>query len=161
MDRAIEELDGTHFDIAGPLRTVESMIAPPGAAAAPHYTPPSMDFSRPGRTWLPTLGETRFPTWPLVSIWYHEGVPGHHLQLAQWRYVADRLSAFQISLGQVSATTEGWALYAERPWARPGSPPGRSSPSGTTRGYPAIISSSPSGVTSPTGCPPSRSAWDR
>nr|WP_313896196.1 DUF885 domain-containing protein [Streptomyces sp. YIM 98790] len=47
-------------------------------------------------------------------MWYHEGVPGHHLQLAQWRYVADRLSAFQISLGQVSATTEGWALYAER-----------------------------------------------
>ncbi|SFC54527.1 DUF885 domain-containing protein [Streptomyces aidingensis] len=114
MDRAIEELDGTHFDIAGPLRTVESMIAPPGAAAAPHYTPPSMDFSRPGRTWLPTLGETRFPTWPLVSIWYHEGVPGHHLQLAQWRYAADRLSTYQISLGQVSATTEGWALYAER-----------------------------------------------
>ncbi|MDB1086370.1 DUF885 domain-containing protein [Streptomyces sp. ACA25] len=114
MDRAIADLDGTHFDLAEPVRRVESMIAPPGGAAAPHYTAPSMDFSRPGRTWLPTMGETRFPLWGLVSTWYHEGVPGHHLQLAQWRYVADRLSTYQVTLGKVSATTEGWALYAER-----------------------------------------------
>ncbi|NJP67603.1 DUF885 domain-containing protein [Streptomyces spiramenti] len=114
MDRAIDDLDGTHFDLADRVKRVESMIAPPGGAAAPHYTAPSLDFSRPGRTWLPTMGETRFPVWPLVSIWYHEGVPGHHLQLAQWRHVADTLSTFQISLGQVSASTEGWALYAER-----------------------------------------------
>ncbi|UED85389.1 DUF885 domain-containing protein [Streptomyces profundus] len=114
MDRAIGELDGTHVDLAEPVRRVESMIAPPGSAAAPYYTRPSLDFARPGRTWLPTRGETSFPTWQLVSIWYHEGVPGHHLQLAQWVYVADRLSKFQASLGSVSATTEGWALYAER-----------------------------------------------
>jgi uncharacterized protein (DUF885 family) len=114
MDRAISELNGTHFDLAERVQRVESMIAPPGGAAAPHYTPPTMDFSRPGRTWLPTMGETRFPTWPLVSIWYHEGVPGHHLQLAQWRHVADQLSTFQVSLGNISACTEGWALYAER-----------------------------------------------
>ncbi|WP_103503054.1 DUF885 domain-containing protein [Streptomyces sp. SM14] len=114
MDRAIKDLDGTHFDLADRVKRVDSMIAPPGGAAAPHYTPPSMDFSRPGRTWLPTMGETRFPTWPLVSIWYHEGVPGHHLQLAQWRHVGDTLSTFQVSIGSISASTEGWALYAER-----------------------------------------------
>ncbi|WP_062209877.1 DUF885 domain-containing protein [Streptomyces sp. NBRC 109706] len=114
MDRAIGALDGTHFDLAEPVRRVKSMIAPPGSAAAPYYTRPSLDFTRPGRTWLPTRGETRFPTWQLVSIWYHEGVPGHHLQLAQWVYVADRLSRFQATVGSVSATTEGWALYAER-----------------------------------------------
>ncbi|MBB0247287.1 DUF885 domain-containing protein, partial [Streptomyces alkaliphilus] len=74
----------------------------------------SLDFSRPGRTWLPTLGATRFPLWSLVSTWYHEGVPGHHLQLAQWTYLADRLSRFQTGLGKISASTEGWALYAER-----------------------------------------------
>jgi uncharacterized protein (DUF885 family) len=90
------------------------MIAPPGSAAAPYYTGPSQDFSRPGRTWLPTLGQTRFPEWGLISTWYHEGVPGHHLQVAQWRYVSDRLSDYQTSVGGVSACLEGWALYAER-----------------------------------------------
>ncbi|NJP67602.1 DUF885 domain-containing protein [Streptomyces spiramenti] len=114
MDRAIDDFDGTHFDLADRVKRVESMIAPPGGAAAAHYTPPSHDFSRPGRTWLPTLGETRFPTWDIVSTWYHEGVPGHHLQLAQWRHVADTLSTFQVTVGQVSACVEGWALYAER-----------------------------------------------
>jgi len=114
MDDAIAAMDGTHFDLAEPVRRVEAMIAPPGSAAAPYYTRPAQDFSRPGRTWLPTLGRTRFPLWDLVSIWYHEGVPGHHLQLAQWAYVSKDLSTYQTSLGAVGANVEGWALYAER-----------------------------------------------
>jgi uncharacterized protein (DUF885 family) len=114
MDQAIAALDGTHFDLAEPVRRVEAMIAPPGSAAAPYYTRPAQDFSRPGRTWLPTLGRIRFPLWDLVSIWYHEGVPGHHLQLAQWAYVSKQLSTYQTSLGSVGANVEGWALYAER-----------------------------------------------
>jgi len=114
MDDAIAALDGTHFDLAEPIRHVEARIAPPGSAAAPYYTRPAQDFSRPGRTWLPTLGRTRFPLWDLVSIWYHEGVPGHHLQLAQWAYVSKDLSTYQTSLGSVGANVEGWALYAER-----------------------------------------------
>jgi uncharacterized protein (DUF885 family) len=114
MDDAIEALDGVHFDLAEPVRRVEAMIAPPGSAAAPYYTRPAQDFSRPGRTWLPTLGRERFPLWDLTSIWYHEGVPGHHLQLAQWAYVSGQLSTYQTSLGSVGANVEGWALYAER-----------------------------------------------
>ena len=114
MDTAVAELHGTHFDIAEPIRVVEAMIAPPGSAAAPYYTRPSLDLVRPGRTWLPTLGRERFPMWDLVSTWYHEGVPGHHLQLAQWAYLSGELSMFQTSVGSVSASTEGWALYAER-----------------------------------------------
>ncbi|MET8682431.1 DUF885 domain-containing protein [Streptomyces sp. NPDC004647] len=114
MDEAIEALDGTHFELAERVKRVESRIAPPGGAAAPYYTQPSMDFSRPGITWLPTMGETRFPVYDLVSTWYHEGVPGHHLQLAQWTHVADRLSRYQATVGGVSANAEGWALYAER-----------------------------------------------
>ncbi|MFG3201389.1 DUF885 domain-containing protein [Streptomyces sp. NPDC048192] len=114
MDKAIEDLDGTHFELAERVRRVESCIAPPGGAAAPYYTPPSEDFSRPGRTWLPTMGQTRFPVYDLVSTWYHEGVPGHHLQLAQWVHVAEDLSRYQATIGGVSANAEGWALYAER-----------------------------------------------
>jgi uncharacterized protein (DUF885 family) len=113
MDRTIEELDGTHFDIPGPLKKVEAMIAPPGGAAAMYYTGPSEDFSRPGRTWYPTLGKTTFPLWGEVSICYHEGVPGHHLQIGQVRYLKDQLSRFQ-RMAWLGAHGEGWALYAER-----------------------------------------------
>ncbi|OZM72804.1 DUF885 domain-containing protein [Amycolatopsis antarctica] len=114
MDEAIAELDGTHFDLTEPMRTVEARIAPAGSAAAPYYSRPSKGFARPGRTWLPTLGRTSFPLWGLISTWYHEGVPGHHLQFAQWTGMADRLSTYQATVGSVSACSEGWALYAER-----------------------------------------------
>ncbi|ASW57542.1 DUF885 domain-containing protein [Plantactinospora sp. KBS50] len=113
MDETIRDLDGTVFELAPPLRVVQARIAPAGSGAA-YYTPPSQDFSRPGRTWLPGNGQTRFPLWQLLSTWYHEGVPGHHLHLGQWVYVADRLSLYQSSVGGVDACTEGWALYAER-----------------------------------------------
>ena len=114
MDTAIAELDGTHFDLADQVKVVEAMIAPVGGAAAPYYTRPSLDFARPGRTWLPAMGRTNFPLWDLTSTWYHEGVPGHHLQLAQWTLVAPQLSKYQTSIGSVGANVEGWALYAER-----------------------------------------------
>ncbi len=114
MDEAMASLSSAHFELADPIKVVEARIAPPGSAAAPYYTAPSQDFSRPGRTWLPTLGKSTFPMWGLISTWYHEGVPGHHLQIAHWRYLAARLSVYQTSLGQVSACSEGWALYAER-----------------------------------------------
>ncbi len=114
MDQTISELDGTHFDIPEPVKRVEAMIAPPGGAAAMYYTGPSEDLSRPGRTWYPTLGKTRFPLWGEVSICYHEGVPGHHLQIGQVRYLANQLSRYQRTLAGSSGHAEGWALYAER-----------------------------------------------
>jgi len=114
MDRTIAELDGTHFDIPEPVKRVEAMIAPPGGAAAMYYTRPSEDFKRPGRTWYPTLGKTRFPLWGEVSTAYHEGVPGHHLQLAQLTYLAGELSRFQRVAAFIPGYSEGWALYAER-----------------------------------------------
>ncbi|HYV59947.1 MAG TPA: DUF885 domain-containing protein [Acidimicrobiia bacterium] len=114
LDTTIAELDGVHFDIPDAVKRVEAMIAPPGGAAAMYYSGPSEDFSRPGRTWYPTLGKTRFPLWGEVSICYHEGVPGHHLQIAQVRYLAGELSRFQRTLAGWSGHAEGWALYAER-----------------------------------------------
>ena len=113
MDRTVASLDGTHFDIPEPVRKVEAMIAPPGGAAAAYYTGPSEDFSRPGRTWYPTQGRTVFPLWGEVTTCYHEGVPGHHLQVGQVRYRRDRLTRFQRSVW-ISGHGEGWALYAER-----------------------------------------------
>ncbi len=114
MDEALGDLDGTHFDIPAPLLRLEAMIAPPGGAAAQYYTGPSEDFSRPGRTWYPTQGRTRFPLWGEVSTAYHEGVPGHHLQVAMTQYLTDRLNRFQRTMAFTAGHGEGWALYAER-----------------------------------------------
>ena len=114
QDRTIAELDGTHFDIADPVKKIEALIAPPGGALAMYYTQPSEDFSRPGRTWYPTGDKTRFPLWGEVSIAYHEGVPGHHFQLGTTVYLSENLSRFQRLLGGTSGYAEGWALYAER-----------------------------------------------
>ena len=113
MDDTIADLGRTHFDLAGPIRRVEACLAPAGSAAAPYYTPPTLDFSRPGRTWLPVTADDRYPMWDLISTWYHEGVPGHHLQMAQWAHRAAELSSYQANVGSVSANLEGWALYAE------------------------------------------------
>jgi uncharacterized protein (DUF885 family) len=114
IDSTMASLEGVHFHIPEAIRRCQAMIAPPGGAAAMYYTGPSEDLTRPGRTWYPTLGKTRFPLWREVSICYHEGVPGHHLQIGQVRFLADRLNRFQRLAGFVSGHGEGWALYAER-----------------------------------------------
>lgn len=114
QDKTIEEMDGVHFDILDPVRKIEALISPPGGALAMYYTGPSEDFSRPGRTWYPTGGKTEFPIWREVSIAYHEGVPGHHFQIATNVAMTDELSRFQRLLAGTSGHAEGWALYAER-----------------------------------------------
>jgi uncharacterized protein (DUF885 family) len=114
QDKTIGEMDGVHFDILDPVRKIEALISPPGGALAMYYTGPSEDFSRPGRTWYPTGGKTEFPIWREVSIAYHEGVPGHHFQIATNVAMTDELSRFQLLLAGTSGHAEGWALYAER-----------------------------------------------
>jgi uncharacterized protein (DUF885 family) len=109
-----EWMAGTHFDIDERVRRCDVRIAPEGSAAAPYYIPPSEDLRRPGTTWLPTLGSTRFPWWRLVSIWYHEAVPGHHLEGSNCLLQRDRLSRYQRMAAWTSGYGEGWALYAER-----------------------------------------------
>jgi uncharacterized protein (DUF885 family) len=112
-DQAIERLNGVHFDIAGPLRTIEAVLARGSTSGAAYYTPPSEDLSRPGRTWWPLSGRSRFATWSELSTVFHEGVPGHHLQNGAAKTAGERLSRFAKSTF-VSGHGEGWALYAER-----------------------------------------------
>src|SRR5580693_7878693 len=115
-DRAIEQLDGVHFDIPAPLRRIEVVLARGSTSGAAYYTGPSEDLTRPGRTWWPLGGrdpEGRFETWSELSTVFHEGVPGHHLQVGAAATAGDRLSRFA-KTNFVSGHGEGWALYAER-----------------------------------------------
>ncbi|GIH04051.1 hypothetical protein Rhe02_21180 [Rhizocola hellebori] len=111
-DEAIERLHGVHFDIAEPLRTVDINVLLHSSAGAPYYTPPSEDLKRPGRTWWPASGRERFGIWAELTTVFHEGVPGHHLQLGQTRVTGQTLSRFSRLTG-ISGHGEGWALYAE------------------------------------------------
>ena len=113
-DEAIAALDGVHFDLAGPLRTIECMIAPTENGGI-YYTGPSDDFSRPGRMWWSVPpGVTEFSTWREKTTVYHEGVPGHHLQIAQAVLNRSQLNSWRRLVSWSSGHGEGWALYAER-----------------------------------------------
>lgn len=114
-DRAVAELGRTHFDIPQPIRQLECLIAPPGGIVGAYYTGPSDDLTRPGRMWWGVEpGREVFNTWRETSIVYHEGVPGHHLQIATSVYRRDTLNDFRRLMADYSAHAEGWALYAER-----------------------------------------------
>jgi uncharacterized protein (DUF885 family) len=112
-DEAIARLDGVHFDIAEPLRRVTVVTVENSSAGSAYYTAPSEDLSRPGRTWWPVADREQFGVWAELTTVFHEGVPGHHLQLGYLLVAGDRLSRFA-KLSRVSAHSEGWALYAER-----------------------------------------------
>ena len=114
-DQALADLRGTHFDIPDALMKLECKIAPPGGGVGAYYTGPADDFSRPGRMWWSVPADrTEYSTWRETSTVYHEGVPGHHLQIATAVYQADTLNRFQRLMSSTSGYCEGWALYAER-----------------------------------------------
>ncbi|MGV9768121.1 DUF885 domain-containing protein [Microbacterium sp. NPDC003461] len=113
-DAAVAELGRTHFDIPEPVRALECMIAPTQEGGI-YYTGPTDDFSRPGRMWWSVPeGVTEFDTWRELTTVYHEGVPGHHLQIGQAVYNRAELNSWRRLLAGTSGHAEGWALYAER-----------------------------------------------
>lgn len=111
---AVADLAGTQFDIPFIMRTLECRIAPTQDGGI-YYTGPSEDFSRPGRMWWSVPeGEDSFTTWAETTTVYHEGVPGHHLQVATATYQSALLNDWRRNVCWVSGHGEGWALYAER-----------------------------------------------
>ncbi|QGK69438.1 DUF885 family protein [Allosaccharopolyspora coralli] len=114
-DEVLEEVRGKHFALPDALMTLECKIAPPGGGVGAYYTGPNDDFTRPGRMWW-SVPEDKvgFPTWRELSTVYHEGVPGHHLQVATAVYQAQQLNKYQRLMTFVSGHGEGWALYAEQ-----------------------------------------------
>jgi uncharacterized protein (DUF885 family) len=112
-ERTISELDGTHFDIPQPAHRIEAAIAPTNDGGI-GYTGPSEDWSRPGRMWWSVPdGVGVFSTWKEATVVYHEGVPGHHLQMSYAMAQRESLNRWQ-RMSWVSGHGEGWALYAER-----------------------------------------------
>ena len=111
---AVEQLAGEHFEVPDELRRVNVNIAPGDGALGAWYHAPSEDMSRPGSIWYAPGSRTAIPVWQEVSTAYHEGFPGHHLQVGIAVLLRDEVSRFHRLFLWKSGAGEGWALYAER-----------------------------------------------
>ncbi|MBI1365055.1 MAG: DUF885 family protein [Alphaproteobacteria bacterium] len=77
-----------------------------------YYNQPALDGSRPGRFYINLKDTADNPRWTLPTLFYHEGVPGHHFQLSAAQLIKG-VPVFR-KVFPFSAFAEGWALYAER-----------------------------------------------
>lgn len=110
---ALAALDGVHFDVPPRIREVDVRLSGGGALGA-YYIGPSEDFTRPGTIWWSLPGDGPVPLFEEVSTAYHEGFPGHHLQIGTQIALADRLSRAHRLLIWNPGYGEGWALYTEQ-----------------------------------------------
>lgn len=111
LERAFDVVSGTHFDIPEPLRRLECRVTDAGGI---YYSRPSHDFGRPGRVWFSLPPNVPFLVWRGTTTLFHEGVPGHHLQLGHVVVLGDALDDFRRLACHVPGHAEGWALYAEQ-----------------------------------------------
>ena len=82
-------------------------------AGAPggYYNNGSLDGTRPGTYYINLRDTAEVPSWTLPTLTYHEGIPGHHLQIS----IAQETSLPLIrKVNGFNAYAEGWALYAEQ-----------------------------------------------
>lgn len=114
LEQAVRDLAGEHFAVPAPIRPITVNLAPPGGALGAWYHNPSVDWVRPGSVWYSFGDKDPIPLWQEVSTAYHEGFPGHHLQLGTSMFLAEQLSAAHRLFVWYSGYGEGWALYAER-----------------------------------------------
>ena len=91
------------------VRRVEAFREVPGGAA--HYFSPTPDGKQPGIFYAHLVDMSAVSLWALESLAYHEGVPGHHMQIAIQAELTD-IPLFRTQYGY-SAFAEGWGLYAE------------------------------------------------
>ena len=112
---ALDQLDGTVFDVPLPINQIDVQIAPPGATLGAYYIQPSEDFSRAGSVWYAKPADTSiYPLFDEVTTAYHEGFPGHHLQIGVQMCLGDELTRAHRLAVWYDGYGEGWALYAER-----------------------------------------------
>jgi uncharacterized protein (DUF885 family) len=91
------------------VKRVEAFREVTGGAA--HYYGPTPDGKQPGIFYAHLSDMSAVSMWALESLAYHEGVPGHHMQIAIQNELMD-IPVFRTQYGY-SAFAEGWGLYAE------------------------------------------------
>jgi len=96
-----------------PKTPLEIRRIPPATeqGASTHYTNGSLDGTRPGIYWLNLRDTSEAPFWDMPTTTFHEGIPGHHLQLTLQQ---DADLPMIRKAGGFGAYIEGWALYSEQ-----------------------------------------------
>ncbi len=97
-----------------PPQKLEVVRVPPfseAGSAGAYYNPPAMDGSRPGRFFANLRDVKETPKWSMKTLAYHEGIPGHHFQIALSLNLDLPIARSRLPF---TAYAEGWALYAER-----------------------------------------------
>lgn len=112
--KATKELGGTIFTIPAAMKKCEVIMDEDTIDESPYYKDPSDDLLVPGRTYYPVLGRTRFTTWENYSTWFHESIPGHHMQIGISKLNKSTLTRYQREVAWNSGYGEGWALYSEK-----------------------------------------------
>lgn len=81
------------------------------SAGKAFYQPPALDGSRPGTYYANMYDIMAMPNYQMEALAYHEGIPGHHMQLA----IAQELKGLPMfrKMGRYTAYSEGWGLYTE------------------------------------------------
>ena len=98
-----------------PTQQLEIRRVPPAiqdGAPNGYYNPASIDGSRPAIYWINLKATSDWPKYSLPSLTYHEGVPGHHLQISLAQESKDIPMLRKISF--YNSYIEGWALYSEQ-----------------------------------------------
>ena len=96
-----------------PLEIVRVPAYIEAGAPGGYYQPPALDGSRPGAYYINLRDTAETPRYSLPTLNYHEGVPGHHWQIAI-QQESEGLPFFRSALSFFGAFIEGWGLYAEQ-----------------------------------------------
>lgn len=83
------------------------------SAGKAFYNRPAPDGSRPGTYYVNLYDMADMPKTEIEALFYHEGIPGHHLQRAVQTELGDKVPPFR-QFGGFTAYSEGWGLYSER-----------------------------------------------
>lgn len=110
--RALAKAKAAMGEWFGRLPRADCVVAETPSGPTAFYFRPAIDGSRPGTFFVNTADPTRWGRFEIEAMAYHEGIPGHHLQLA----IAQELNGLPEfrKHATVTAYAEGWGLYTER-----------------------------------------------
>ncbi len=111
-ERALAKAKAAMGDWFGRLPQADCVVAETPAGPLAFYYPPAADGSRPGTFFVNTSKPQDWGRFEIEAMAYHEGIPGHHLQIAIAQEL-DGIPDFR-KHAHVTAYGEGWGLYTER-----------------------------------------------
>ena len=112
-EAAFDKARAAMGDWFGRLPEADCVVEETDSGAVAFYFPAADDGTRPGMFFMNTADPGSWGTFEVEATAFHEGIPGHHLQLAIAQELGDAVPAFRRH-GHIVAYGEGWALYTER-----------------------------------------------